>query len=429
MSKKRRLDRGHINIVWPRYKDSSKCEKSKIVKEFCVDYGVQSKAVIRAFSKCLQKQRDLEPANLHKKENTTVEVITFKKTGRPEIYKKSDELIWWLQTLWVATRKLNAKALKQALPYWLKQSHESGVPENIKHQLLDMSASTMERLLQDYKRELAKQMRCTTKRPPMKILRQLVPLRPLGEDYGRNKPGYCQADTVAHCGSSLTGEFAWTVNMTCVVSGWCEQEAIMGKKSESVLISLEAQRKRLPFFLWALHFDNGSEFMNSLVVGHFDRPKDGVIITRGRPYKKNDQAQIEQKNWTHVRQLFGYYRYDTQELVDAMNNIYRNEHRLLQNFFIPQSKLIEKVRVGSQIKKKFDKPKTPYHRLMESQLITNEQKDELKKTYNSLNPFHLSEQLNIKLKRLESLLLKPKLQSTEINQTEGNNEDKNKKAA
>ena len=402
MSRKNRLDKGRINMTLERYKRSSLRERGRIITELCEDYGVKRKAVVRAFARADGKVTPQKIAVDQPK----------RKPGRPASYN-SDEVVWWLQTLWVSMRKMNVKAMKEALPRWLPYHPDPNFPEPVKVQILKMSSSTIERLLSSYKHDFARKMRCTTRRPPMKTLRALIPLHPPGQKIHYDRPGFCQADTVAHCGSTLRGEFSNTVNMTDIVTGWCEQEVVLNKKAEDVLGALTRAENRLPFAMWGLHTDNGSEFINEMIVRHFDRPRDGVIMTRGRAFKKNDQAHIEQKNWTHVRQLFGYHRYDTQELIDAMNDIYRNEQRLLQNFFVPQMKLKEKIRTGSQIKKKFDRPSTPYERCLSSKHISHEEKAELKVRHAELNPFELSKRLDEKLRVLDRMLKNKKLQTEE----------------
>ena len=421
--KRNRLDKGHINMALVRYKSAEKREKTRIINEFSSDYGVGRKAVIRAFIGLLKRCEERG----YEMPSPTPKALK-KPPGRPSTYN-NDQVVWWLQTLWVSMRKMNAKAMKEALPHWLKHNKDANFPTEVRDKILSMSASTMERLLSSYKRELARKMRCTTRRPPMKTLRQLIPIHPPGEKLHYNRPGFCQADTVAHCGSHLNGEFANTVNLTDIVTGWTEQEVILNKQAPDVIKCLVQAENRLPFTMWGLHTDNGSEFINELVMRHFDRPRDGVILTRGRAYKKNDQAHIEQKNWTHVRQLFGYHRYDRNELIETMNDIYRNEHRLLQNFFVPQMKQIEKLRTGSQIKKKFDRPQTPFERCLNSKYLSKEEKAELRRTYDELNPFELSTLLDQKLRRLDGLLKKYKIQDEEEQSKQQGDSATEKKAA
>lgn len=213
--------------------------------------------------------------------------------------------------------------------------------------------------------------------------------------------------------------------MTDEVSGWTEQRATLDRMAEDIKSKIVEIRLGLPFRMWWFHSDNGCEFLNHTLIQYFDDPRDQVNFTRGRAYKKNDQALIEQKNFTHVRQVFGYERVSTQELVEAMNDIYKNEFSLLQNYFVPQMRLIEKVRVGSRYRKKFDKPKTPYHRLMESKWINSEQKEHLQITYESLNPFELRKSLEKKLNNFFELLKK----QTPNGDDHGNTQNNVKEAA
>lgn len=229
----------------------------------------------------------------------------------------------------------------------------------------------------------------------MKGITQLIPQRPLGVK--ANYPGHMQGDTVAHCGDRLWGRHAWTVNLTCEVSGWSAQRAVGEKSAEFVRDAIISIRNELPFLMRGFHCDNGSEFLNEVMLKYFDDPNSGVTFTHGRAYKKNDQAHVEQKNFTHVRQVFGYERIEGAGLVAMMNDVYKNEHYLLQNFFVPQMKLVEKVRVGARYRKKHDKPQTPYRRLMESPRIPRQIKDRLTSLFEGLNPIELQKSLERKL--------------------------------
>jgi len=208
---------------------------------------------------------------------------------------------------------------------------------------------------------------------------------------------------VAHCGDSLFGMFAYTVNFTDIATGWTEQRAVWGKGEKGVLEQIKDIEKMIPFPLLGFDSDNGSEFLNYHLQRHFTDRKQPINFTRSRAYHKNDNAHIEQKNWTHVRQWLGYQRLDNPKVVPLMNNLYRNEWRLFHNFFLPSVKLIEKERSGSNTIKKHDKPKTPYQRIMESQYIPKNTKDALTKQLELLNPFELRNIMEIKLKKITRL--------------------------
>jgi hypothetical protein len=206
-----------------------------------------------------------------------------------------------------------------------------------------------------------------------------------------------------------------------VVTGWCEQRAVWAKHQDFTLEAVVDIQAGLPFKMYALHTDNGWEFLNHLFVNHFSKPDSEVHYTRGRPYFKQDQACVEQKNFTHVRKILGYERLDRPELLTLINDIYKNEHRLLMNFFVPQTKLISKTKTGAKKIKKFDKPKTPYQRLLESDSISETTKQNLTETFNQLNPFELQQRLKNKLKLLIEKLKELKNSDDQLTETKPGN--------
>ena len=218
--------------------------------------------------------------------------------------------------------------------------------------------------------------------------------------WNESKVGFVEADTVAHCGTSLSGDFVWSVILTDILTGWTENRATWNKGAEGVVNQITDIENKLPFDIKGFDCDNGSEFLNYHLIRHFQERSAPTQFTRSRPYHKNDNAHVEQKNWTHVRQLFGYYRIENQELVELMNDVYSNECSLLRNYFYPTMKLIEKQRIQSKTKKVHDKPKTPYQRLMDSDCIGTEKKQELTEIYKTLNPFKLKKSLEKKLNRI-----------------------------
>ena len=238
------------------------------------------------------------------------------------------------------------------------------------------------------------------------MLKNQIPIRT--DNWDITKPGFCEADTVAHCGNSLSGDFAWSLTLTDIFSAWTENRAIWGKGSLGVLEQIRDIEKRLPFTLLGFDCDNGSEFLNYHLIRYFgDRPKSRMVqFSRSRPYHKDDNAHVEQKNWTHVRQLFGYDRFGNKLLVILMNDLYRNEYSLLQNYFCPTMKLISKERINSKYRKKYDFPQTPYQRLLASDYISPETKQKLITTYSSLNPFVLRKNVENKLKAIFRLINK-----------------------
>jgi hypothetical protein len=236
---------------------------------------------------------------------------------------------------------------------------------------------------------------CGTK--PGTLLKNQIPIRT--QNWGITEPGFMEADTVAHCGNSLAGNFAWSLTLTDILTTWTEIRATWNKGAGGVCEQIEDIESCLPFTLLAFDCDNGSEFLNYHLVRYFsDRPKE-VAFTRSRPYKKNDNAHVEQKNWTHVRQLFGYDRIEDVALIPLMNDLYANEWSLYQNHFCPNMKLI-KQRINARYKKKYEVPKTPYQRLLDCDHITDEVKSRLWDIHQTLNPFMLKQTIEKKLRQI-----------------------------
>jgi len=229
------------------------------------------------------------------------------------------------------------------------------------------------------------------------LLYQKIPVK-VFEEQDRSVLGNIQIDLVEHCGSSASGEFVNTLSTTDISSGWWEGEAIMGRGQERTFSGLERCRTRFPFSWKEIHSDNGTEFINWHLLKYASDEKLG--FSRSRPYKKNDNCLVEQKNWTHVKKFVGYARYETEEELTILSDLYRNELRLFKNFFQPVIKLVSKERIRGRIHRKYDSPKTPYHRLMESREVLEKKKQELKRTYQSLNPAQLKRAIDNKLNLL-----------------------------
>jgi len=226
------------------------------------------------------------------------------------------------------------------------------------------------------------------------LLYQKIPVK-LSDEWNRSQLGNIQTDLIEHCGQSARGEYINTISNTDIAIGWWEGEAIMGRGQIPTCEGIDRARKRFPFAWKEIHSDNGTEFINAHLFRYAQKEKLG--FSRSRPNKKNDNCFVEQKNWTHVKKYVGYLRYDTKEEQDILNSLYRNELRLYKNFFQPVIKLVLKERIGGKIHRKYDIPKTPYQRAMESKDVPEEKKKELKKIYDSLNPAELKRAIDRKL--------------------------------
>ncbi len=215
------------------------------------------------------------------------------------------------------------------------------------------------------------------------------------------RPGYSEIDLVSHSGSNARGEFLHSLNVTDIHTTWTETRALKGKAQVRVQEALDQIRTELPFPLVGIDSDNGSEFLNAHLVRYCRSWK--IQFTRGRPYKKDDNAHVEQKNWTHVRKLLGYVRYDSETALGAINKLYRNELRWLQNLFLPSVKLVRKERVGSRVRRHYDQARTPLERVMECAQANPLVVARLKALRERLDPFALSRSVDAQLERIHAL--------------------------
>lgn len=366
----------YLSAIRERYFKASKKEKSIILDELCQVTGYNRKHTIRVLAKGHKTGR--------------------KNSGRKRQY--SDLSINHLKKLWHIMGRICSKKMVSALPVWIKYYEDLDHNEAIKEELLSISHSTIDRYLKSYKVQFARRKRTGTIRS--KRYSSVIPIK----DFTTKnfKPGHLQADTVAHCGITLKGQYAWTLTVTDEFSGWTVNRACMGKDSASIIAATMNSFMHFPIKIHSLNTDSGTEFINEKLKDFLDRRK--IEFTRSRPYRKNDNCYVEQKNFTHVREVFGYERIAKDELVWVMNEIYKTVFNDLKNFFIPQLKSKSVVRAGSKYIRKHDKAKTPYQRLMESEHVSRYEKDRLQSQFNSLNPIKLRKELNFHLKRFHRIL-------------------------
>ena len=372
--------KAYLYKIRSRYNKADKAAKGAILDEFCAVCGFHRKHAIRLLNQKTKRRK------------------TIKKTpGRKPIY---DDIIEPLKKIWMATDYMCSKRLKAALPLWLPHytSIHGSLAPLAYDKLLRISPSTIDRLLQPIRASQKRKGLSGTK--PGSLLKNQIPIKT--DHWDVMQPGFLEADTVAHCGNSLAGDFVWSLTMTDILTCWTECRATWNKGASGVCEQIHHIENSLPFPILGFDCDNGSEFLNPHIYRYFvtDRHDNKVQFTRSRPYKKNDNAHVEQKNWTHVRQCFGYDRLDQPQLVALMNDLYMSEWSLYQNHFCPGTKLIEKTKINSKYKRKYDRPKTPYQRILDCDAISDEQKESLKKVHNGLNPFVLKENINQKLKEI-----------------------------
>ena len=373
-----------LSSTAPRYQKASKKEKSLILEEFCQLCGYHRKyaiSILRNYKKRHTKRCKHKP-------------------GPKPIYRHPD-FIKALREIWIATNLICSKRLKAAIPDWIshyQQLYGFLSPEILK-KLLNVSPSTIDHTLRPIRKLYRGKGRCTTK--PGLLLKHHIPIKT--NQWDEFKPGFLETDTVAHCGNSVDGIYAFTTNSVDIATNWSEQRATYGKGFTEIAAQIEDMENSLPFAILGIDFDNGGEFINHFLYDYFRKRKQPVQFTRSRAYYKNDNAHVEGKNWTHVRQWLGYRRFENPKIVDLLNDLYKNQWRFYHNFFIPSVKLLSKKRIASKTIKLHDNPKTPYQRILESKHIPKQTKDKLKTLFKTLNPFKLKKTIDEKIAKIHSL--------------------------
>lgn len=378
----------YVEAIRLRYKTASRHGKTIILDEFCITYKCHRKHAIRILRK---------PKRITK--------IKSKRRGKHPIYQ-NEAIRFPLKKIWLAANLPCSKRLKVILPLWLPGyiATFGDISPETTNALINISPATIDRILKPVRSHYKTKGQSTTK--PGTLLRKQIPIKT--NQWDESRPGFLEADTVAHCGDSLSGMFVYTIDFVDIATGWTEQRAVWGKGESGVLDQIKKIEKSLPFPLLGFDCDNGSEFLNHHLLRHFANRKRPVQFTRSRAYHKDDNAHVEQKNWTHVRQWLGYERLDNPKIAPLLNNLYAKEWRLFHNFFCPSVKLLTKERIGSKTIKHHDSPKTPYQRIMLSPYIQVSLKLSLTNQLEKLNPFLLRKTIDQKLKKVFALNHKPR---------------------
>ena len=377
------LNEYYIGLMRDKYRASTKKQKSELLNE------------AEGFTKLSRKTIIKRLGQDKKKDKTRL------GRGRP---RKFDELIPHLRLLKNLMGNISEKRIKAAIPIWLpfyREHFNLKMNGKVEVKLRAVSASTIARLI---KMDLNQRGLSTTK--VNKKMKMLIPIKRLDEEV--NKPGTVQADLVAHCGDCIAGKYAHTVTAVDVYSGWTENRAIWTKEASGVVEAVTSMEKSFPFRLKNFDTDCGTEFLNYTLMKHLEERPSPIKMRRSRPYKKNDQCYVEQKNFTHVRKIFKYHRLEQQDLILMMNDIYENYWNPLHNYFIPSFKLESKERVNSRIKKVHEFPKTPAQRIIDCKKAKRFVKNEVVATRGRLDPIVLKKELNKKLaiftERLENYI-------------------------
>ena len=370
--------RQYLKSVHKRYRGADRRGRARILDEFCEESGYNRKYAIRLLS---GPPPDPRPQ---------------KRKPRGTSYGK--RVIQILIAIWEMAGYPWSLRLKALLPLWLPRLRDRlGVTPDLETQLLKISARQIDRRLKDHKRKAKRRLYGRTK--PGTLLKHQIPIKT--EHWDVKAPGFTEVDLVSHSGSKADGEFLHSLNLTDIHTTWVETRAVMGKGETGVIAAIEDIRKNLPFALVGVDSDNGSEFVNYHLLRYCKAHE--IQLTRGRPYKKDDNAHIEQKNWTHVRKLLGYVRYDTKAAHNAINDLYTGDLRLLQNLFLPSVKLLKKERVGSKVRRLYDKARTPLDRVIECATATKIMVEQLKALRERLDPFALSASVDHQIERIHEL--------------------------
>ena len=374
-----------------RYQKASKKEKSLTLNWFTELTGYNRSYASHLLS--LQGRKiNLKP-KLRLKADLRVKVKRKRETIYDEKVKEALLFVWKILN-YPSSKKLKA-ALKEVIPK-LIQFEEILLEKDTEEKLLRISASTIDRMFQEERRKYQLKGRKLTK--PGNLLKNQIPIRTFSE-WNEEKPGFLEMDLVGHEGGNLKGEFLQTLTAVDIHTSWLQLAALKNKAQKWVYEAIEEMRKRLPFELLGIDSDNGAEFINAHLMRYCQEHK--ITFTRSRKYRKNDNCYVEEKNNSVVRNYVGYMRFDTEEELELLKDLY-TYLELQVNFFLPVMKCREKVRIGSKLRKRYDAPRTPYQRVLESEEVKGEKKKILKKIYRKLNPAELARRIT----ELQDALLK-----------------------
>lgn len=366
--------------VYPRYCDAGREQRSGILDEFCATTGYHRKYAIALL-------------------NRPVEDVSRPARPRRRSPTYSEQTIEVLAQIWEAAGYPWSSRLKALLPLWLPwaKKHIKKLDAEVEQQLGRISPRQIDRRLKDRKVALGRRIYGRTK--PGTLLKHHIPIKT--DNWDVAAPGFAEIDLVSHSGNNASGEFIHSLNLTDIHTTWVETKAVMGKGQQGIVDAIGEMQESMPFVLCGIDSDNGSEFINHHLYKYCQDQH--IQFTRGRPYKKDDNAHIEQKNWTHVRKLLGWDRYDSAKALKAINDLYRNEMRLMMNLFQPSVKLASKTRIGSRIVRRYDEPQTPLDRLKASGNVNSQKFAGLLTLQQQTDPFELSRIIERKLQRIYKL--------------------------
>lgn len=371
-SKKELIQRLH-----PRYLKADRKEKTRILDEFVAITGLHRKSAIRSLRRQSKSAKEYR--------------------GRRKIYTGS--VVAALVQIWRICGCICGKRLHPILADMvasLERHEELMLDAETKALLLVVSPATIDRLLRPYK---ANNRRGQSTTKPGSLLKHQIPIRTFA-DWDDTQAGFVEIDLVAHCGETAAGQFVCSLTATDIATGWTECFSLLHRSQLAVHSALDQLQARLPFPLLGVDSDNDAVFINELMLKYCQT--EGITFTRCRPYKKNDQCFVEQKNWSIVRRTIGYQRYESVAAKQLLGEIYEDLH-LFTNMFQPTFKLKSKKRTGAKVYKQYDKPKTPLQRVLDTSLLSAETSNQWQATYLNTNPARLRRQIDNKVRQLVKL--------------------------
>lgn len=396
-----------------RYQKASKKEKGLILDEF-----VKLTGYTRCYAAFLLRNWGRK-IRVRFEGRDRVVILGGKRRKRERIRERKydQRVLSALKKIWIICDLICGKRLhpflSEIIPV-LEGFGELNIDEEVREKLFKISPATIDRLLASEKAKFKLKGRSTTK--PGTLLKNQIPVRTFS-DWDEKKPGFVEVDLVSHDGGNTRGDYCQTLDLTDVCTTWTETKAVKNKAQRWVFEALQEIKDRVPFSILGIDSDNGSEFINDHLL-RFCQEKE-ITFTRSRPYRKNDNCFVEQKNYSVVRRTVGYLRYDTEEELKILNELY-GYLRLYTNFFQPVMKLVEKTRVGSKVKKRYDQARTPYQRVLESSHIPEENKQRLKEEYATLNPAKLKR----KITKLQDKLIKLTILKKELSKKQQQKDNK-----
>jgi len=368
-----------LRVARQRYAERGRQGRSRLLDEVCAFCGVGRKHAI----KLMRGQMGLGGPGS-------------RRGGARHRYGPEERRV--LKAIWFALEQPCGKRLVAALPLWLPhyERRNGRLDGGLRERLLAMSPASIDRLLGPCRAAAGKRARCGTR--PGRLLRSQIPV--LVEHRDIDSAGWIEADSVAHCGDSTAGDHVWSLTFTDVLTQWTENRACFNKGQHAVCERVAAVEADLPFPILGFDCDNGSEFLNHHLVSYFHARPRKVAVTRSRPYRKNDNARVEQKNWTHVRQLVGYQRLGDPRQAEMLDALYRELWNPWRNFFSPAMRLVEKRREGSKTHRRYDKSQTPFDRLKASGKVEAAKIAALQRQMDGSDPFEMKQQIESRLRTL-----------------------------